>query len=63
MTIYVVNRTKPGQNQGDWAVRTGNKIISQHRLKKRAVKRGRREASKRNTGLRIQKANGKWQEK
>jgi len=62
MVIYVVNHRQPGQTQGDWAVKTeGGRIISKHRLKKRAMKKARREARKRDCGLRVQASNGKFQ--
>lgn len=62
MPVYVVNRATPGQNKGDWAVRTGNKIISNHRKKSAAKKKARTEARKRDTYVRVQKANGRWEE-
>lgn len=47
---------------GDWIVRNGSrgKIISNHRKKKRAVERAKREARKRNTRVRIQNTKGRW---
>lgn len=59
--VYVVNRPKPGQERGDWAVRLSNKIISHHRKKTTAVKKGRTEARKRGGILQVQKMNGQWE--
>lgn len=62
MTVYVVNRPKPGQKRGDWAVKNGRQIVSHHRKKKNAVKKARRLAKDKETVLKIQKTNGKWQD-
>lgn len=59
--VYVVPEPEPSQTRGDWAVKAGNRILSHHRLKSRAVKRARKEAKKRNTYIRVQKSNGKYQ--
>ena len=58
--IYVVNRRRPGQNKGDWAVRMHGKILSPHRLKSVAIKRARIEARKRGFSVMIQNTDGSF---
>jgi len=62
MTILVQLDKKAGQRQGDWIVRNGagGPIVSRHRLKRKAVEKGRDEARKRGTDIRIQNTNGQW---
>lgn len=60
--VYVAPRTNPGERQGNWAVRTSGEIISNHRKKSAAKRKGRKEAKKRDTTLTIQKENGEIQE-
>ncbi len=55
MTVEV--RTKGSQ----WVVKANGRTVSTHRLKKRAVESGRREARKKNTTLRIQRRDGTFQ--
>lgn len=62
MTVFVVNRPKPSQTKGDWAVKNGRRILSHHRLKRRAVSKARKLAKKKGTTLKVQKANGRWGE-
>lgn len=48
--IYVVSEPKETQPKGDWSVRLGSpkgEIVSSHRQKGAAVKRGRSEGNKR----------------
>jgi len=58
--IYVVNRRRPGQSMGDWAVRMHGKILSHHRLKSVAIKRARIEARKRGFSVLIQNTDGSF---
>lgn len=64
MTIQVEIDSQSGQRTGDWIVRNGpgGRIISRHRTKSRAVSRGRKEARKRGTDLKIQNTSGTWQQ-
>lgn len=64
MTILVEVDSKAGQRGGDWVVRNGpgGTILSRHRTKRRAVSRGRTEARKRSTNLRVQNTRGQWRQ-
>lgn len=64
MTILVEIQSGAGQRSGDWIVRNGSRgrILSRHRKKSTAVSRGRSEARKRGTDLRIQNTNGRWRQ-
>ena len=59
MIIVKIDPTA-GQRRGDWLVKNGagrgGRNISRHRKKSTAVSRGRREAKKRNTTLKVQNA-------
>lgn len=60
MTIIVKIDARAGQRDGDWVVKNGagrgGTILSRHRLKAQARQRGRREARKRKTTLKVQMA-------
>jgi hypothetical protein len=56
--IYVVNKPRPGQVRGDWAVRGHGKIYSYHRTKNMAVKKARIIAQKRGATVLVQKTDG-----
>jgi len=60
MTIYVGIDAQGGQRTGDWVVRNGagGTILSRHRTKAAAKSRGKQEARKRNTDLKIQNSGG-----
>lgn len=67
MTIYVEHDPTRDQRRGDWVVKNGagrgGRIISRHRTKRKAKRRGRKEASKRNTDLHVQNSSsGQWKQ-
>jgi len=58
--IYVVNRCRPSQTKGDWAVRGHGKVYSYHRLKSAAIKKARQIAKKKGYTVLIQGKDGKF---
>jgi len=62
MSILVKIDAQAGQRGGDWVVTSGSRVLSRHRKKSAAVSKGRTEARKRGTDLRIQNTNGQWRQ-
>lgn len=58
--IYVVNHTTDKSPQCTWAVRSKNKIISNHRTKQMAIKKARNLARKQQGRVMVQNTNGRF---
>jgi hypothetical protein len=58
--FYVVNNTRPTASQYPWIIRNRDRIISNHRTKKTAIKRARVIAVQKNGRVLVQKTNGQF---
>lgn len=60
--VKVQINSTAGQRSGDWEVRAGNRQISTHRKKKRAVSKAKSYAKKKGGQVRIQNTNGTFKQ-